>query len=62
MYEWNRFDYRFAYVYDYGNDCVYDYGFVIILITLMIIEKDRISSPWLKNDWVTFKIIKIFGF
>lgn len=27
MYEWNRFDYRFAYVYDYGNDCVYDYSF-----------------------------------
>lgn len=34
----------------------------MIMLTLMAIEKDRISSPWLKNDWVTFKIVKIFEF
>ena len=27
MYEWNGFDYSFAYSFDYVNDCVYDYSF-----------------------------------
>ena len=53
MYEWNGFDYGFDFGFDYGYgyDYGYEYGFGFdydngfVLITLMAIEKDRISSP-----------------
>lgn len=47
MVEWNGFDYGFDYDYSYsfGYGFGFDYDNGFVLITLMAIEKDHISSP-----------------